>query len=150
MPPPEIWGPPIWRFFHVLTQKINEEHFKTIMPPLFNHMKNICHFLPCPECSLHARQFLNKINVSEIKTKKDFINIFYIFHNNVNRRKRKQMFDYDFMTKYSNINVVDAFNSFVAVYNTKGNMKLLTEAFHRNLILSEFKRWLKNNIKYFV
>lgn len=150
MPPPEIWGPPVWTLFHVLTQKINEEHFKILMPPLFNHMKNICSFLPCPECSLHARQFLSKINVNEIKTKTDFINIFYIFHNNVNKRKRKPLFNYDLMEKYNKISVVDAFNSFIVVYNTKGNLKLLTESFHRNMVLSEFKRWLKNHIKYFM
>lgn len=150
MPSPEVWGPPTWTLFHVLTQKINEEHFKTIMPQLFNHIKRICSFLPCPECSQHAKLFLDKININDIKTKSDLINIFYIFHNVVNQRKRKGLFLYSNLNKYKMINVADAFNSFVTVYNTNGNMKLLTESFHRKLIINQFKMWLKNNIKFFI
>jgi len=150
MPPPEIWGPPTWTLLHVLAEKINEEHFNVLLPPLFNHIKRICSFLPCPECSHHAKQFLDKINIKDIKTKLDFKNIIYIFHNVVNTRKKKPLFIYSQMDKYKNIPISNAYNSFIVVYNTAGNLKLLTESFHRKFVINDFKKWLTYNIKYFI
>ena len=49
------------------------------------------------------------------------------------------------MNKYENQNIVNVFNNFVAIYNTKGNMKMLTESFQRALIIKDLKRWLINN-----
>ena len=49
------------------------------------------------------------------------------------------------MNAYQNLNIVNVFNNFVAVYNTKGNMKLLAESFQRVLIVKDLKRWLMNN-----
>jgi hypothetical protein len=150
MPPPEVWGPPTWTLLHVLAEKINEEHFHALFPSLFNHIKRICSFLPCPECSHHAKQFLDKINLNDIKTKTDFKNIIYIFHNAVNKRKRKPLFNYSQIDKYKNINITNAYNSFIVVYNTNGNLKLLTESFHRKFVINDFKKWLTDNLKYFI
>ena len=150
MPPPEVWGPPTWTLFHVLAEKINEQHFNRLLPQLFNQIKRICSFLPCPECSIHARQFLDKINISDIKTKTDLKNTLYLFHNAVNARKRKPLFNYINMDKYNKIPITQAFNSFVVIYNTNGNMKLLTESFHRRFIINDFKKWLTINLKYFI
>ena len=40
-------------------------------------------------------------------------------------------------------------NRFLSVYNTKGNMQLLTESFQRELIIADFKKWFFLNIKGF-
>jgi len=50
--------------------------------------------------------------------------------------------------KRKNLNFV--YNNFVQVYNTRGNMKLLTESFQRQRVLSEFKKWLFSNINFFI
>jgi hypothetical protein len=150
MPAPEVWGPPIWTLFHVLAENINSEHYNTIFPQLFALIKRVCAFLPCPECSQHATQFLAKLKPQDVSSKENFKNTFYLFHNMVNVRKKKPLYNYGNMDKYKYIPVTIAFNNFVKVYNTRGNMKMISESFRRQLIIKDFKAWLTNNIAFFV
>ena len=53
------------------------------------------------------------------------------------------------MDKYKYIPISVAFNNFAKVYNTKGNMKMLTESFQRQLLIKDFKNWLIKNIRCF-
>ncbi len=149
MSPPEVWGPPIWTFFHTLAEKVNEDYFLSIKTTLFFFIKRICNFLPCPDCSHHANRFLAKVDISKIKNKLDFKNMLYVFHNSVNKRKSKQLFSYENINVYKNYNVGVAFNNFVSVYHTKGNMNLIAESFQRNLLVKDLKNWLISNHKYF-
>jgi hypothetical protein len=149
MPPPEVWGPPVWRFLHALAENVNEDEFPKIKLMLFSYIKRICNFLPCPECSAHAYQFLARVNINAIKTKHEFKNMLYVFHNAVNKRKRKALFNYGHMNKYKYVNIGNAFNNFISVYHTKGNMNLIAESFQRNLLTKDLKNWLINNYKYF-
>ena len=148
--PPEEWGPPIWTLFHCLAEKMREESFPIVAKPLFGHIYKIASFLPCPECSQHAKSFLAKINPAHIKNKKDFKNILYVFHNAVNKRKNKPLFHVENLEGfYAKRNLVNVLNRFLYVYNTNGNMKLLTESFHRNFVISSFKKWMIENAKHF-
>jgi len=148
---PNKWGPPIWTFFHTLAEKINPDKFQQIFPQLFNFIFRICRVLPCPDCSLHAVQFLSKVNPAGIKNKDDFRNIMCFFHNIVNRRKQKALFNTINLTSvYGNNNIVVAYNNFVSVFHTKGNMKLLAETFQRKLVLTDFKKWFLNNVQHFI
>jgi hypothetical protein len=149
MSPPEIWGPPIWTFFHTLAEKVNEEYFLNIKHMLFFFIKRICNFLPCPDCSHHANRFLAKVDIGKIKNKLDFKNMLYVFHNTVNKRKNKPLFSYENVNIYKTYNVGVAFNNMVSVYHTKGNMNLIAESFQRNLLIKELKVWLISNHKYF-
>jgi len=148
--PPEEWGPPIWTLFHCLAEKMKEESFPVVIKPLFGHIYKIASFLPCPECSQHAKSFLAKINPTRIKNKTDFKNILYVFHNAVNKRKNKALFNSEHLERfYAQRNLVNVFNRFIYVYNTNGNMKLLTESFHRKFVVSSFKKWMIENAKHF-
>lgn len=149
MPSPEVWGPPIWTLFHVLAERIKEDTFNVAFPPLIEFIKKICAFLPCPDCAQHASMFLAKIPPQELSTKEKFKNTFYLFHNVVNVRKKKGLYNYANIIRYKYIPLSIAFNNFVKVYNTKGNMKLLTESFRRQLIVKEFKFWLLKNLHFF-
>ena len=99
MSPPEVWGPPIWNLFHTLIEKVNENAYPYISRQLFNIIVRICKFLPCPECSNDATLFLAKLKIENLKTKHDLKNTFYLFHNYVNAKKRKPLFN------YANINI---------------------------------------------
>jgi hypothetical protein len=148
---PNRWGPPIWTFFHVLAEKINEEQFHLIFPILFGFIRRICRILPCPECSEHATIFLSKVNPSGVRNKDDFRNIMCIFHNVVNRRKQKPAFDAaKLKERYGGIGPIIAYNGFAGAFNTKGNMKLLADTFQRNLVLADFKKWFLTNIRLFI
>jgi hypothetical protein len=67
----------------------------------------------------------------------------------VNARKKKALYNYANINAYQNFNIINVFNNFVSVYNTKGNMKLLSESFQRSLIIKDLKRWLVQNINSF-
>ena len=149
MPAPEVWGPPIWTLFHVLAETINAEHYNKIFPQLFMLIKRVCAFLPCPECSQHATHFLAKLKPNDVSNKESFKNTFYLFHNMVNYRKKKPLYNYTNMEKYKYIPLTNAFNNFVRVYNTKGNMKMLAESFRRQMVIKDFRYWLINNIQFF-
>jgi len=147
---PNKWGPPIWIFFHTLAEKINPDNFGEVFPSLFNFITRICRVLPCPDCSQHATMFLSKVNPAGVRDKNDFKNIMFIFHNVVNRRKNKPAFDINSVeTTYKNSNVILAYNNFVSVFHTRGNMKLLAESFQRKLVLGDFRKWFLQNAKYF-
>jgi hypothetical protein len=149
MSPPEVWGPAVWTLFHTLAERVNETIYPQVAPQLFTIIVKICKFLPCPDCSNDASNFLAKIQVSNFKTKTDFKNFIYLFHNWVNVKKRKPLFNYANINKYEHLPLIPVVNNFIATYNTKGNMKLLSESFQRNLIITDFKKWISNNIHIF-
>ena len=146
MSPPEVWGPPVWSLFHSLSSQLNNPD---LIKPLFAHIQRICRYLPCPECSEDATVFLRKVRLADIKTVDDLSMTLYLFHNYVNRKKKKGLFNYSDMIKYKTHDLIFGFNNFVRVYNTRGNMKMITESFQRNMIIGDFKKWLGVNINSF-
>lgn len=150
MPPPEVWGPAVWRLFHTLAERINEHAYPHLSKQLFQVISGICKFLPCPDCSSDAVRFLAKIKIEDLKTKTDFKNMLYLFHNYVNVKKRKPLFNYANMNVYKNYRLLPIFNNFVIHYNTKGNMRLLTESFQRQFVIKGCRKWLFSNIHFFI
>lgn len=146
---PNNWGPPTWVFLHTLCEKIKDESFPIIGNSLVSFIMNICSNLPCPECSHHSKLFWSKVIKSNIKNKIDLINILFVFHNVVNKRKRYAPFKYQDLQYYKTRNVIETYNSFTRNFNTKGNMKLLTESFHRNIMMASLKKWLMSNLVHF-
>jgi hypothetical protein len=109
---PNQWGPPTWIFLHTLAAKIKEDSFPIIGPNLILLIIQICYNLPCPECSQHARQFWAKVNTGNIKNKTDLINLLFVFHNMVNKRKRLPPFKYVDLQYYLTRNVIETHNQF--------------------------------------
>jgi len=149
MSPPEVWGPAVWTLFHTLTAKVHESSYPAVANGLINMIIRICRFLPCPDCSADASIFLAKTRFSDIKTKQQLKTLIYIFHNHVNAKKRRPLFNYSKLNIYSNANIISVANNFISKYHTKGNMKLIAESFQRQLIIKEFKRWFVGNINAF-
>jgi hypothetical protein len=142
MSPPEVWGPAVWTLFHTLCEKLNPNAYNQVSSSLFAMIIQICRVLPCPECSRDASGFLAKINLNNYKSKDDFKSMLYLFHNWVNAKKRKPLFNYSYLQKYANLNLVFVLNDFILKYNTKGNMKLLAESFQRSFVIKNFKKWI--------
>ena len=150
MPPPEVWGPATWTLFHVLAEKVNENVYPRIAGQIFDIIKRICSALPCPECAQDATIFLGKVRLHELRTKNDFKNMIYMFHNYVNSKKRKPLFNYYNLEIYKKYNIVSVFNRFISVYHTKGNMRLLSESFQRQLIVRSVREWFSRNVCFFI
>jgi hypothetical protein len=146
---PNQWGPPTWVFIHTLAAKIKDDHFTQIGQQTIRNIIQICSLLPCPECSVHAKHFWSRVNVNKVNTKEDLINILFVFHNSVNKRKGSPPFRHVDLQYYKTLNLIDTFNNFARNFHTKGNMNLINESFHRGRLMSSLKGWLMNNIGHF-
>jgi hypothetical protein len=145
MSPIKQWGPATWTMFHVLVENIKEEHFSEMMPNIFLWIKIICTYLPCPDCALHAKTFLNKVPIKHISTKHDFTCMLFAFHNMVNMRKRKLNFKFKDMDKYKGSNIIICVNEFLKSYNTNGNMNQIAETQQRVIIIADFVKFIRFN-----
>jgi hypothetical protein len=103
---PSQWGIPTWIFMHTLVAKIKEEHFPVIGPQVISHLIQICMFLPCPECSDHAKQFWANVNTKNIQTKQDLVNLLFVFHNTVNKRRKVRPFRYVDLQYYDTLKII--------------------------------------------
>ena len=149
MSPPEVWGPPIWLFFHTITTKVKDGLDVNVYKGLFRIIKTICKNLPCPTCSADATLFLSKINEDGINSRQKLINNIYIFHNYVNKKNKKQLFNYNMILNYNQVDLAVTIRQFIRAYNTQGNMNLISESFQRQLAVKEFRRWMRANISAF-
>lgn len=152
MSPPSVWGPPVWTMFHTLIEKLNPDpsYYNVIAPKLYKFFVRICAVLPCPTCAEDASRFLAKISYENCNNKQSFKNTFYLFHNYVNRKTKKPLFNFENINIYNNYKINDVIRNFLTVYNTKGNMQLITQSFHRDLLVKEFIQWLKFSLKGFL
>ena len=146
---PNQWGPPTWMFIHTMAEKVKEDSYPIIGGQIIANIIQICANLPCPDCADHSKVFWSKVKISNIKTKQDLINILFVFHNTINKRKNLTIFKYDDLQYYKSKNIVNTFNAFSANFNTKGNMKLITESFHRARLVVFLRNWLVGNIVHF-
>ena len=145
------WGEPIWFLFHVLAEKIQEEHFSSKKYELINLVKAICANLPCPTCTDHATAYMKKLNIDSIKSKQDWKDFLYKFHNDVNKRKNYPEFPHNELdTKYNSANTVNVINYFLAIYREKsGNVQMIATEMSRKRVLRNAQQWLKNNLSCF-
>jgi len=139
------WGPAVWLLFHVIIEKIKDIDNVLFCRDLFNQIRNICKYLPCPDCAKHASIFLANVNINKINSKTDLKQIIFIFHNSVNTRKNKELFCFDELNKYTNVNLNAVLYNFKRNYLLNVNMKLLADNLQRKIIITKLYSWLNNN-----
>jgi biotin synthase-like enzyme len=132
---------------HTLAEKLKQEHFQEVKKEFWSQIKKICTNLPCPYCSEHAKQFMSKVKEENIQSKHDIIHILYEFHNDVNRRLNKTIFDKnDISNTYSKNNTVQCYNNFMNRFSIATNHGM---SFNKSLIakysLSGFHNWFTHN-----
>jgi len=144
------WGRPIWTFFHVTAEKIKPEFFGIVIREYFNYIVLICNILPCPICSQHASEYMRSININNIKTKDDLINLFFNFHNVVNVRKGYPVLAKNSIPAYNQLNTVSVIQQFMVAFEDKSrSMKLMADDIARARIVAKLKFWINGNIQYF-
>lgn len=147
---PKTWGTPTWYFFHILAANIQEISFPLIGQDLIKQIIYICHNLPCPDCAMHATKFWKQVKIINIKTKNDLIDVLFVFHNIVNKRKNYPLFNKANLTIYENKNIIHAYNNFKRHFHTNNNMALINDSFRRNMMLQKLNTWLISNNKHFM
>jgi len=147
---PAEWGPPIWKFFHTMVEKMKEESFSEIGPTLLYMIKRICNHLPCPDCSQHATTFFSRVHFHNIKDKQGLKITLFHLHNLVNKRKKKPIFNVEDLARtYSGNNLIQCYNDFCRVFHTRGHMKLMADNLQRKFIMQEVKKWVVDHIAHF-
>jgi len=146
-----IWGEGIWNLLHTLSVKVKETDFLRIRVELLNHIYGICTNLPCPECSNHAKTYLDGINFNTIQTKVDLIKLLHAFHNDVNYRKGYPFFPYEQVEeKYSKAITGKILQVGMVYFSDRiRSKKLLASDLYKSRLTQELKNWFNTNINCF-
>jgi len=140
------WGNATWYLFHTLSYKIKDEYFDELKDDFLNMCTRICANLPCPDCSEHASAIMKNVNRANIKTKKDLQMFFFDFHNSVNRRVKKQVFDEASLSMYRNSITKNIVFNYISTLSKKYyNSRLISSGFHRDAMMNDFKKWIAHN-----
>lgn len=140
------WGNATWYLFHTLSYKMKDEYFDELKDDFLNMCSRICSNLPCPDCSEHASAIMRNLNRGNIKTKKDLQMFFFDFHNSVNKRVKKPVFTESSMFMYRNAITKNIVFNYISTMSKKyHNIKLITNSFHRDSTMNDFKKWISHN-----
>jgi len=145
------WTNNTWNLFHTMAEKVKENEFNNIRGKLFYYIKGICSKLPCPDCSHHATIFMANVRFENIQNKDDLKNLFFIFHNNVNKRINKPVCKKNVLEQYKNKKFHLVLNDFFQTFttSTKGNFTFMSENYNRKIFIDDFLSFMKNNINRF-
>jgi hypothetical protein len=140
----EIWGSSVWNLFHTIAYKIKEDKFEFHKSNLIYILENICNTLPCPDCSRDASSMLKKVDFSKINNKEDFKLLIFNFHNAINSKLNKPLFDFNELdNKYSKANIDAIYNNLNIIYTSNTNIpQLMSSSFHRQHIFPKIKEVL--------
>ena len=140
----EIWGSSVWNLFHTIAYKIKEDKFEFHKSNLIYIQENICNTLPCPDCSRDASTMLKKVDFSKINNKEDFKLLIFNFHNAINSKLNKPLFDFNELdNKYSKANIDAIYNNLNIIYTSNTNIpQLMSSSFHRQHIFPKIKEVL--------
>jgi len=99
---PAIWGPPAWKFLHLLTLNYpNSPSFED----KYKYKEFIIalqRILPCYTCSQHFEKKIKETNFNDIlKSRESLFEWFVDVHNDVNKQNNKKQWSY--MEVYKNL-----------------------------------------------
>jgi len=145
------WGEPTWFLFHTLAYKLKDEHFNQIKNDFLNLCFTICRNLPCPTCAEHATEYMKNINFNAIQSKQHLKDLFFEFHNSVNKRKGFSIFNkVDLDDKYSKANTIAIIQNFMINYRDKPkSIRNIANDWFREKTISQINQWFSKNLQYF-
>jgi translation elongation factor EF-4 len=145
------WTHATWNLFHCIPEKIKKEDFNYMKSEIIHYIKGICNRLPCPECAHHASMYMNNINPNNIKTSEDLKNIIFVFHNSVNKKTKKKIYDQDVLQQYKSMKLHKVLNEFFETFNSssKGNFTFMSENYNRKIFTDTFLVFMRNNFNRF-
>jgi len=106
------WGTPTWYLFHGIAANINENFYNKNASIILDFIKKVCSNLPCPYCRSHAVNYMANIYLINLQTREKFELMLFEFHNSVNRRIGKAIFQKERLKKYKTMSMVRCFNLF--------------------------------------
>lgn len=146
----KTWGPPTWIFLHCLAHKIKNQYFDELKSSIIKFIVIICRNLPCPECAEHASLIMKHLKAENIKTKDDLEEMLFIFHNMVNEKLEKQLYEENDLSLYDDyIFPLVSQNFFQSWRRLPHNPQMINNNFHKNILLRNLNRFLTQNYRKF-
>lgn len=146
-----LWGQPIWFLFHTLAEKVLLDSFASVSQGLLQLIYSISTNLPCPTCTSHAKEYLDKINFNAIQSKDQLKQMLHKFHNTVNEKKGYPFFSYEETNeKYSKAITVNIIHNFISQFEKKNkSIRLIADDLHRQGMTRKLRTWFNDNISHF-
>ena len=146
----EKWGNATWYLFHTMAFKVRNGS-RELLDDKINLIKRICEELPCPYCMIHAKNYLGRHNINNMKTGDELFEYLNTFHNEVNVNLDKpRMSIEDSKELYSRANTRAVFEHYISITRlSTGNPLQMMNTFARNNTTQEFIRFLEKNFKNF-
>ena len=139
------WGPITWILLHSLAERIVDDMYISNREKIFSIVKGIIENLPCPECRYHATNYFKKINIYNYNTKDEFKLMLYTFHNAVNVRLGKEIYDASSLEKYKLSKLLTIWKLFKIQYTQNNYSRLLSEQLTRRLIIERIQPIIFDN-----
>ena len=137
------WGNATWFLFHTLAEKIDETYFTDNKTEFFHIIGLICKNLPCPDCAEDAVIVLQGARINNIQTKEHLKEFFFQFHNRVNTKLKKPIFNNDELIKYKSAISVKIMQHFLQHFFTRVyNEKMLMQSYSANKIKGPIEKYL--------
>lgn len=144
------WAHPTWIFFHSFIEQMNDDFYRQKHNTILQYIKNICSVLPCPHCQEHAVQYMKRINPRNVATRQQMRIMLFEFHNRVNLRLRKSLFQEPNLEQYKTINFVKVVKLFQSVMMKNYTLnRSFNEHMMRKRIISELVQFIRSNINQF-
>tara|TARA_B100000424_G_scaffold265391_1_gene254956 strand:- start:41 stop:493 length:453 start_codon:yes stop_codon:yes gene_type:complete len=143
----ELWGNTVWYLFHTIAEKIKEEEFLNNKNSIIEIIKSTCFILPCPECSNHATNILKTINFTNMTTKEELKTFLFNFHNDINKKLGKPIYNIENLNIYKNANFNIITNNFKIILSQNSNVpQLMNYSFKRQKSLPNILTHINNII----
>ena len=139
----KVWGTPTWYFLHTFIEQMKEECYMRNRNEVFTIIHRICTNLPCQDCSAHARQYWKRLTANNFPTKDHMKQFLFAFHNNVNNRLGKPIFQNYDMYKFGRLEPI--YRQFSEIYTTnRGFIKNFHLQFLRKNIIKSVDHFIQN------
>ena len=108
------WGKLTWGLFHTMSEKINDT---TQLNNIINMIVLICNYLPCPYCRSHAKTYITRKPINKlVRTKEELKKYLFDFHNVVNMKTKKPIYQPQILEQYAKINLYTLLKNWVIYF----------------------------------
>lgn len=138
------WGPPTWYFIHSFLALMTNDCYQKNIQLIINLLTAILTNLPCQDCTNHAKAYIkvNPLHKNLQPTIRHMQYYFYNFHNNVNKRLRKPVFENVELYQTAKLSLM--FRNFQNVFKTSHGMDF-SNGLSRQNIIHELRNFINMN-----
>ena len=105
-------GALMWIMLHSFAEKIKPDTFTSNKEDVVDFLKDFYNSeLHCEACRIDSVNYLD--NYKPLNTQADFKKYMFDFHQNVNSKLHKRVFDESILLQYESVNITDVFSLFI-------------------------------------